>query len=103
METQAVNFPRPMAEFLDMIKEKYEGHKLPPVYKIVKIPARYDGSASVLCDTEIVYDYNDLCVKMFDLDVSGWEISERIASEKINNLILGGSFNVVTIRITRTI
>lgn len=91
-----------MAEFLDMIKERYEGSELPPLYKIVKIPIRYDGSMSVVCETVIAYDYEDLCVKMFDLDVSGWEISEEISSE-VQNSFLGNNFNVVTIRMTRTI
>lgn len=91
-----------MAEFLDRIKEMYGGSHNPIVYKIVKIPVRYDGSASVVCDTEIVWKYDDLCVKMFVLDVSGWEISERIDSE-VQNLYIGGIFNVVTIRMTRMI
>ena len=91
-----------MAEFLDMIKERYEGSENPIVYKIVKIPARYDGSESVLCDTDIVWKYDDLCVKMFDLDISGWEISQQIADE-VQNRYLGSSFNLVTIRMTRTI
>ena len=93
-----------MAEFLDMIKERYEYSENPTVYKIVKIPVRYDGTMSVLYDTEIVYDYDDLCVKMFDLDVSGWEISEGIHGEAQNSINGSGIvFNVVTIRMTRTI
>ena len=89
----------PMAEFLDMIKEKYGGSENSIVYKIV---ARYDGSTSVLCDTEIVWQYDDLCVKMFDLDISGWEISEQI-SDEVQNRYLGSSFNLVTIRMVRSI
>ena len=92
----------PMAEFLDMIKEMYEGSQNPIVYKIVKILERYDGSASVVCDTEIAWKYDDLCVKMFDLDVSGWEISGETSSE-VQNMYIGGIFNVVTIRMTRAI
>lgn len=91
-----------MAEFLDIIKETYEGSEFPAVYKIVKIHARYDGSMSMVCDTEIVWKYDDLCVKMFDLDVSGWYISEGIARE-VQNMYIGGIFNVVTIRMTRMI
>lgn len=99
METQALNSPQ-MAEFLDIIKERYEGSDIPSVYKIVKIPARYDGSRSVVCDIEIVYNYDDLCVKMFDLDVSGWEISKGIVS-KSHNTHIGSIYNGVTIRMTR--
>ena len=99
-----MNSPPPMAEFLDMIKERYEGCKLPLLYKIVKIPARYDGTTFVVCETEIVYNYEDLCVKMFDLDVSGWEISEGIADEEWNSSIGSESlFRVVTIHMTRSI
>lgn len=97
-----MNSPLPLAEFLDMIKEKYEDSENPIVYKIVKVPARYDGSASVVCDTEFAWKYDDLCVKMFDLDVSGWEISGEFACE-LQNLFLGSSFTLVTIRTTRTI
>ena len=97
-----MNSPPPMAEFLDMIKERYEDSENPTVYKIVKIPTRYDGSTPVLCDTDIAWEYDDLCVKMFDLDVSGWEISAEIACE-LQNIIFGNNFNVVTIRMTRTI
>lgn len=92
----------PLAEFLDLIKERYEGSGNPIVYKIVKTPARYDGSASVVCDTEVAWKYDDLCVKMFDLDVSGWEISGEIACE-LQNIVFGNNFKVVTIRMTRTI
>lgn len=92
-----------IAEFLDRIKEMYEGSGNPIVYKIIKIPARYDGSASVVCDTEIVWKYDDLCVKMFDLDVFGWVISGEIGIEVNKNLYMKGIFNVVTIRMTRTI
>lgn len=91
-----------MAEFLDTIKKMYGGSKNQIVYKIVKIPARYDGSESVVCDTEIAWKYDDLCVKMFDLDVSGWEISGEFSCE-LQNFILGSSFTLVTIRTTRTI
>lgn len=92
----------PLAEFLDGIRKMYGGSQNPTVYKIVKIPARYDGSESVVCDTEVAWKYDDLCVKMFDLDVSGWEISGESSCE-LKNIIMGNNFNVVTIRMTRTI
>lgn len=92
----------PMAEFLDMIKERCEGSTIPTVYRIVKVHARYDGSMSVLCDTEMAWTYDDLCVKMFDLDVFGWEISEGISGEAQKSNI-GTIYNVVTIKMARTI
>ena len=91
-----------MAEFLDMIKERCEGSTIPTVYRIVKFHARYDGTIFVVCETETVYNYDDLCVKMFDLDVFGWEISEQIFGEAQKSNI-GTIYNVVTIRMTRTI
>ena len=91
-----------LAEFLDTIKKMYGGSENQIVYKIVKIPSRYNGSASVVCDTEIAWKYDDLCVKMFDLDVSGWEISSEISGEaQTSNM--GSIYNVVTIRMARTI
>jgi hypothetical protein len=97
-----VNSPLPLAEFLDTIKKMYEGSENPIVYKIVKIPARYDGSESVVCGTEITWNYDDLCIKMFDLNVSGWEISSEISGEAQTS-IMGSIYNVVTIRMVRTI
>ena len=90
----------PLAEFLDKIKERFESSEIPSMYKVVKIPAIYDGSMSVVCNTEIVYDYEDLCIKMFDLDVLGWEIFGEITSETQKNIYLGSIYNMVTIRLT---
>jgi hypothetical protein len=57
---------------------------------------------SVVYDTEIVDNYDDLCVRMAALDVSGWEIAEGITSEaqRLNTV---GAYNVVTIHMTRVI
>ena len=101
MEAQTMSSPPPMAESLDYIKDKYEGFGNPTAYRIVKIPLRYDGTMSVVCDTEIAWKYDDLCIKMFDLDISGWEISGGITSGVQN--IVGYLYNVVTIRMTRNI
>lgn len=91
-----------MAEFLDTIKKMYGGSENQIVYKIVKIPARYDGSESVVCGTEIAWRYDDLCVKLFDLDVSGWGIWGEITCSPFT-LLPSGIYNVVTIRMVRTI
>ena len=89
-------------ELLDEIKEMYVGSEIPTEYLIVKISTIYDGSMSVVCGNEIAYNYDDLCVKMFDLDVSGWEISGRITGE-VKTPVFGSMYNVVTIRMARTI
>lgn len=99
-----MDFPPTMAEFLDMIKERYGESEIPIVYKIVKVPASYDGSTFLVCDTDFAWKYDDLCVKLFDLDVSGWEISQGITEEAQNSSIGSESiFRVVTIHMTRMI
>lgn len=92
----------PLAEFLDKIKAKYEGSEIPTEYLIVKISTIYDGSMSVVCGNEIAYNYDDLCVKMFDLDVYGWKISDE-GVDAVRHLACGSIYNVVTIRMTRMI
>ena len=98
-----------MVEFLDMIKKMYDGSENSTVYRIVTLPTRYDGSMPLICGMELVYNYDDLCVKMFDLDVSGWEISGweisgEISCEELQNIIFRDNlFKVVTIRMRRMI
>ena len=88
-------------EALDRIKMIVKSSAMQHVltkYRIVKVPARYDGTQSVVCDTEVVHDYDDLCAKMFDLDVSGWMISD-VKAEAVRLVSnLSPSALVVTIR-----
>ena len=97
-EAKAMNAigPATVAEALDAIEEIVESSPVKyVVYLIVKVPARYDGSLSVVCDVEIVKDdYDVLCVKLFDLDVSGWRILD--VSAKMQEYM---RFLVVTIRV----
>ena len=63
-------------DLLDEIKAKYEdGYPDKPIsmYKLVLQSYSRD---SPVCDIkeEHVLNYEDLCVRMFDLDVSGWEV-----------------------------
>ena len=91
----------PIAEFLDMIKEMtQEDSMISTMYKIVKTPSGYYDSMSVVCDTEIVYGYDDLCVRMAALDVSGWAISGGFTGAAF---VAGSIYNVVTIHMTRVI
>ena len=58
-------------ELLDRIKAKYEDDLDKPIctYRLV-LQSGDKGSSKA----ELVTEYDDLCVRMFDLDVSGWEV-----------------------------
>lgn len=66
-------------ELLDKIKEKYEGTvnddlgKPISMYKLV-LQSYFDDSPVCSIKEEHVLEYDYLCVRMFDLDVSGWEV-----------------------------
>lgn len=62
-------------ELLDRIKEKYEDDLDKPisVYKLV-LQSGADGFNLCFAVEENVLEYDDLCVRLFDLDVSGWEV-----------------------------
>ena len=62
-------------EILDRIKAKYEDGPDKPIamYKLV-LQSGADGFNVCFTEEEHVLEYDDLCVRMFDLDVSGWEI-----------------------------
>ena len=62
-------------ELLDEIKEKYEDDMDKPIsmYKLV-LQSYFEDSPVCSIKEEHVLEYDYLCVRMFDLDVSGWEI-----------------------------
>ena len=62
-------------ELLDEIKVKYEDDLDKPtaMYKLV-LQSGADGFNLCFTEEEHVLEYDDLCVRMFDLDVSGWEV-----------------------------
>ena len=97
-----MNSPPSIADVLDMIKERYEGSGISTVYRIVMTPTRYEVSDYPICYTEIVDNYDDLCVKLFKLDVSGWEIYGGItsAARRLNTV---DAYNLVTICMARVI
>ena len=98
METLPPTTP-PMAEFLDMIKERCEFLEHRTWYKIVKFRGQYDGTESVVCDAELAWTYDELCVKMFDLDVAGWVLLRGPEFSELR----APPHNLVTIYMTRTI
>lgn len=62
-------------ELLDKIKEKYEDDLDKPIsmYKLV-LQSYFGDSPVCSIEEENVLEWDDLCVRMFDLDVSGWEV-----------------------------
>ena len=62
-------------ELLDRIKAKYEDDLDKPIsmYKLV-LQSYFGDSPTCSIEEEHVLEYDDLCVRMFDLDVSGWEV-----------------------------
>ena len=62
-------------ELLDRIKVKYEDDLDKPIsmYKLV-LQSYFDDSPICSIKEEHVLEYDYLCVRMFDLDVSGWEV-----------------------------
>ena len=66
-------------DLLDEIKEKYEGTvnddfgKPISMYRLV-LQSYFGDSPVCSIKEEHVLEYDDLCVRMFDLDVSGWEV-----------------------------
>lgn len=62
-------------ELLDEIKEKYEDDPDKPIstYKLV-LQSYFGDSPVCSIEEEHVLEWDDLCVRMFDLDVSGWVV-----------------------------
>lgn len=62
-------------ELLDRIKAKYEDDLDKPIsmYKLV-LQSYFGDSPVCSIKEEHVLEYDYLCVRMFDLDVSGWEV-----------------------------
>ena len=62
-------------ELLEGIKAKYEDDPDKPIsmYKLV-LQSGAKGFNLCFTEEEHVLEYDDLCVRMFDLDVSGWVV-----------------------------
>ena len=62
-------------ELLDRIKEKYEDDLDKPICTYRLVLQSGDKGSNIHSDkAELVTEYDDLCVRLFDLDVSGWEV-----------------------------
>ena len=95
-------------DLLDAIKAKYEDALDKPisVYRLV-LQSGADGFNLCFPDVEHVLEYDDLCARMFDLDVSGWEvINVKDSSENFpspDNMYDTVGFILVTITLFRKI
>lgn len=70
-----------ISELLDEIKEKYEDDLDKPISMYELVLQSYFGDSPVCrIEKEHVLEYDDLCVRMFDLDVFGWEVMNVKAS-----------------------
>ena len=70
-------------ELLDRIKAKYEDDPSKPIsmYKLV-LQSGAKGFNLRFTEEESILEYDYLCVRMFDLDVTGWEVINIEESSK---------------------
>ena len=63
-------------ELLDGIKAKYEDDpdKQISMYRLV-LQSGDNGFSTLFGKQDLVTEYEDLCVRLFDLDVAGWEVT----------------------------
>lgn len=81
-------------DLLDEIKAKYEDHYCYPSV-IYNLALQSYSRDSPVCniDREYVMGYDDLCGRLFDLDVSGWEVVN--VSDTLNDFISPHMFDIV--------
>ena len=92
-----------LPELLDRIKAKYEDHYCKPTITYHLVLQSYSGDSPICdIDQEYVIGYDDLCVRLFDLDVSGWEVVN--VSDSLNNFISPHKYDIVEhFRVTITL
>lgn len=93
-------------ELLDRIKAKYEDDLDKPISMYKLVLQSYSGDSPVCSiKEEHVLEYDYLCVRMFDLDVSGWEVMNvEDSAENFpdpNNMYDVVGFILVTITLCR--
>ena len=81
-------------DLLAGIKAKYEDDLDKPISMYRLILQSYSGdSQQCILAAEHVLEYDDLCVRLFDLDVSGWEVVN--VSDSLNNFISPHKYDIV--------
>ena len=90
-------------ELLDGIKVKYEDDLDKPTSIYMLVLQSGDNGFSTLFKKELVAEYEDLCVRLFDLDVSGWEVTNIEDSMECLDVSLNETkaFILVTITLFR--
>ena len=93
-------------DLLDEIKVKYEDDPDKPIstYRLI-LQSYFDDSPICSIEKELVLEYDDLYVRLFDLDVSGWEVMNVEDSLEIftspDNMFDVSEFILVTITLAR--
>ena len=89
-------------ELLDRIKAKYEDDLDKPISMYVLVLQSYFGDSPVCSiKEEHVLEYDDLCVRLFDLDVFGWEVVNVVDSaECFDGLNLNETIGFILVTIT---
>jgi hypothetical protein len=91
-------------DLLDKIKAKYEDDLDKPISTYKLVLQSYSGDSPVCrIKEEHVLEYDYLCVRMFDLDVSGWEVMNVEDSTECFDISLNETkwFILVTITLFR--
>lgn len=85
-------------ELLDEIKAKYENPDCRQIvtYKLVLLQSHSEDSPVCDIDQEYVTGYDELCGRLFDLDVFGWEIVR--VEDNMRNVV---KYVLVTITLCR--
>ena len=83
-----------LLDLLDQIKAKYEDHYCHPTVTYNLVLQSYSED-SPICDIvqEYVMKYDDLCVRLFGLDVSGWKVMN--VEDTLKNFISPYEFDIV--------
>lgn len=81
-------------DLLDEIKAKYEALDCKPTVTYRLVLQSYSGGSPV-CDIDqnYVMEYDDLCGRLFDLDVFGWEVVN--VEDNLNDFISPHKFDIV--------
>ena len=93
-------------DLLDRIKVKYEDDLDKPIsmYRL-ELQSYFGDSPVCSIKEEYVLEYDDLCARIFDLDVSGWEVMNVKDSLKnfhsLHNMYDMVGYVLVTITLSR--
>ena len=81
-------------DLLDEIKAKYEDHECKPTITYKLVCQSYSGDLPVCYNgQEYVMKYDDLCTRLFDLDVFGWEVMG--VEDSLKNLTSPYKYDIV--------